>query len=113
MIYKTEDLNKIVEYLENFIINYGDAKIILEDKKSEYHYADFSVADLNYVIKTSNQDRINLVLSICNKEIERQEVFMKWAEAKSDHTLWLKHYELQGVYQTIKVILTGQLKQEF
>ena len=105
--------NEIVAYLENFIIDYGNAEVILNDNRSNYHCTDFSVADLNYVIRTSNQDRINLVLSICNREIERQEVLMRCAEAKDNDALWLKHYDLQGVYQTIRDILTGQLKAEF
>ena len=107
------DRNEIVEYLENFIIDYGNADVILSDREGEYHYTVFSVADLNYVIRTSNQDRINLVLSICNREIERQEVLMRCAEAKDNDALWLRHYDLQGVYQTIRDILTGQLKEDF
>lgn len=107
------DRNEIVEYLENFIVDYGNAEVILSDKRGEYHYTDFSVADLNYIIRTSNQDRINLVLSICNREVERQEALMRCAEARDNDALWLKHYALQGVYQTIRDILTGQLKEDF
>lgn len=104
---------EIVEYLDNFIVDYGNAEIILNDKRGEYHYTDFTVADLNYVIRTSNQDRINLVLSICNREVERQETFMRCAEQNGKDADWVKHYELQGVYMTIRDILTGRLKEDF
>ena len=107
------DRNEIVKYLEDFIIDYGNAEVILSDNRSNYHYTDFSVADLNYIIRTSNQDRINLVLGICNREVERQEVLMRCAEAKGNDALWLKHYDLQGVYQTIRDILTGDLTEDF
>jgi hypothetical protein len=104
------DRNEIVEYLEDFIIDYGNAEVILSDRSGEYHYTDFTVADLNCVIRTSNTDRIELALSICNREIERQETLMRCAEVKDDCHEWLRRYDLQGVYQTIKDILTGQLK---
>ena len=107
------DRNEVKEYLENFIIDYGNAEIILSDKRGEYHYTDFTVADLNYTIRNSNQDKINLVLSICNREVERQEVLMRCAEAKDNDASWLKHYDLQGVYQTIRDILTGEIKEDF
>lgn len=102
------DRKEIINYLENFIINYGDAEIIL-DKNGYHHYTDFTVADLNHVISTANKDRMELVHSICNREVERQEVFMRCAEHRNDDVDWVKHYELQGVYQTIRDILTGDL----
>ena len=104
--------NNIVDYMENFIIDYGNADIIL-DKEGHYHYTDFSVADLNYALRAANQERINLVLNICNREVERQEVLMRCAEARDNDSLWLKHYALQGVYQTIRDILTGAIKEDF
>ena len=107
------DSKEIVEYLENFIIDNGNAEVILNDKRGEYHYTDFTVADLNYVISTANQDRINLVLSICNREVERQEAFMRCAEQNGKDADWAKHYELQGVYMTIRDILTERLKEDF
>lgn len=107
------DKNEIIEYLENFITDYGNAEVILSDRRSEYHYTDITVADLNYVISTVNQDRINLVLSICNREVERQELFMRCAEHRNDDVDWVKHYELQGVYMTIRDILTGNLTEDF
>ena len=106
------DRNKIVEYLENFIVDYGNAEIIL-NKNGYHHYADFTVADLNYAIDTANKDRINLVLSICNREIDRQEMFMRCAKHRNDDVDWVKHYELQGVYMTIRDILTGDLTEDF
>ena len=105
------DNNTIIEYLEKFIIDYGNADIILSDRRSEYHYTDFTVADLSYVISNTNRDRIDLVLSICNREIYRQEVLMRCAEHHGNDADWVKHYELQGVYQTIKNILSGDLKE--
>ena len=105
--------NKIIEYLENFIIDYGNADIILSDRRSEYHYTGFTVADLNDAIKTSNKDRVNLALSICNREIDRQEMFMRCAEHRNDDVWWVKHYELQGVYMTIRDILSGDLKETY
>lgn len=106
------DRKEIIDYLENFIINYGDAEIIL-DKNGYHHCTDFTVADLNYVISTANKDRMELVCSICNREVERQEVFMRCAEHRNDDVGWVKHYELQGVYQTIRDILTGDLTEDF
>lgn len=103
--------NKIVEYLENFIINYGNADVILSDRRAEYHYPDFTVADLIYAISSTNKSRIDLVLSICNREIYRQEVLMRCAENHNNDTDWVKHYEIQGVYRTIKDILSGNLKE--
>lgn len=107
------DGNEIIEYLKNFIIDYGNADIILNDRRSEYHYTDFTVADLNYITSTANKDRINLVLNICNREIDRQELFMRCAEHRNDDVDWVKHYELQGVYMTIRDILTGDLKETY
>ena len=107
------DKNEIIEYLENFITNYGNAEVILSDRRSEYHYTDITVVDLNYVISTVNQDRINLILSICNREVERQKLFMRCAEHRNDDVDWVKHYELQGVYMTIRDILTGSLTEDF
>ena len=101
--------NDIVECMENFIADYGDADIIL-DKNGYYHYTNFSVADLNHALRTVNSERINIVLNICNREIERQEVLMRCAEVKDNDMLWLKHHDLQSVYQTIRDILTGDLK---
>ena len=103
--------NEIIEYLENFITSYGNADIILSDRRSEYHYADFTVADLIYAINNTNKDRTDLVLSICNREVYRQEVLMKCAEYSGNDADWIKHYEIQGVYRTIKDILAGDLKE--
>ena len=105
------DNNKIVDYLENFITSYGNADIILSDRRSEYHYTDITVADLIYAISSTNKGRIDLVLSICNREIYRQEVLMRCAERHGKDADWVKHYELQGVYRTIKDILSGDLKE--
>ena len=107
------DGNKIVEYLENFIIDNGNADIILSDRRSEFHYTDITVVDLNYVIRTANKDRVSLVLSVCNREIERQETLMRCAEQHDDDAEWIKHYELQGVYMTIRDILIGNLTEEY
>ena len=105
------DNNEILEHLENFIINYGNADVILSDIRSEHHYTDFTVADLIYAINSTNKGRIDLVLSICNREIYRQEVLMRCAEHSGKDADWVKHYELQGVYRTIKDIISGDLKE--
>ena len=39
------DKKEIVEYLENFIIDYGNADVILSDNRSNYHYTDFSYVE--------------------------------------------------------------------
>ena len=49
------DHNDILEFLDNYIVNYGDAEVILRGKRTaEDHYTDFSVADLIYALRTKD-----------------------------------------------------------
>lgn len=58
------------------------------------------------------EERVNLVVSMCKREIDRQEVLMHCAEHnKNDHE-WLRRYDLQGVYATVLDVLTGNFELE-
>lgn len=59
------------------------------------------------------EDRVNIVISICNMEIKRQETFMRLAEHKDKDSDWLKHYSLQNVYESIKHILCGDFSTDY
>ena len=56
------------------------------------------------------QERVNIVVDMCNREIERQEVFMRCAERHNNEHEWLRRYDLQGVYQTVYDILTDNFE---
>lgn len=58
------------------------------------------------------EERVNLVVSMCKMEIDRQEVFMLCAERHDNDHEWLRRYDLQGVYQTVYNILTGNFELE-
>lgn len=58
------------------------------------------------------QERVNIVVDMCSREIERQEVFMRCAEHHNNDHEWLRRYDLQGVYQTVYDILTGNFELE-
>ena len=58
------------------------------------------------------EERVNLVVSMCNREIERQEVLMRCAEHHNNEHEWLRRYDLQGVYKTIHDILNGNFNIE-
>lgn len=60
----------------------------------------------------TREERVNLVVNMCNREIERQEVLMRCAEHNGNEHEWLRRYDLQGVYQTIHDILTGNFELE-
>lgn len=53
------------------------------------------------------QERVRIVVDMCNREIKRQEVFMACAERHDNDKDWIKHYELQGLYMNIRDILDG------
>lgn len=58
------------------------------------------------------QERVNIVVNMCNREIDRQEVLMRCAEHHNNEHEWLRRYDLQGVYKTIYDILTGNFELE-
>lgn len=58
------------------------------------------------------QERVNIVVDMCNREIDRQEVLMRCAEHHNNEHEWLRRYDLQGVYKTVHDILTGDFKLE-
>ena len=58
------------------------------------------------------QERVNIVLNMCNKEIERQEVLMRCAEHHDNEHEWLRRYDLQGVYMTVRDILSDDFELE-
>lgn len=58
------------------------------------------------------QERVNIVLDMCNREIDRQEVLMRSAEHNDDDYEWLKRYDLQGVYMMVRDILSGNFELE-
>ena len=58
------------------------------------------------------QERVNIVLDMCNREIERQEAFMRCAEHYDNEHEWLKRYDLQSVYMMIHNILSGNFELE-
>ena len=53
------------------------------------------------------EERVNIVIRMCDREIERQEVLMRCAEHHDNDHEWLRRYDLQGVYMTILDILNG------
>ena len=53
------------------------------------------------------KERVDIVVNMCNREIERQEVFMRCAEHHDNDHEWLRRYDLQGVYMTVRDILSG------
>lgn len=53
------------------------------------------------------EERVNIVIRMCDREIERQEVLMRCAEYHDNDHEWLRRYDLQGVYMTILDILNG------
>ena len=56
------------------------------------------------------QERVNIVLDMCNREIDRQEVLMRCAEHNDDDYEWLKHFDLQGVYMMVRDILSSNFE---
>lgn len=56
------------------------------------------------------QERVNIVIDMCNREIDRQEAFMRCAEHHDNEHEWLRRYDLQGVYMTVRDILSGDFK---
>ena len=53
------------------------------------------------------KERVDIVVDMCNREIERQEVLMRCAEHHDNEHEWLRRYDLQGVYMTVRDILCG------
>lgn len=58
------------------------------------------------------EERVNLVVSMCKREIDRQEVIMRCAEHHQNDHEWLRRYDLQGVYTTVLDVLTGNFELE-
>ena len=58
------------------------------------------------------EERVNLIISMCEREIDRQEVLMRCAEQHDNDHEWLRRYDLQGVYKTIHNILTDNFELE-
>ena len=58
------------------------------------------------------KERVNIIVSMCNREIDRQEALMRCAELHDNEHEWLRRYDLQGVYKTIHDILTGDFNPE-
>ena len=58
------------------------------------------------------KERVTIVINMCNREINRQEVFLRCAEKHDNDKDWIKHYELQGLYITIRDILSGDFEIE-
>lgn len=58
------------------------------------------------------EERVNLVVSMCKREIDRQEVLMRCAEHHQNDHEWLRRYDLQGVYTTVLDVLTGNFELE-
>lgn len=56
------------------------------------------------------QERVNIVLDMCNREIDRQETFMRCAEHHDNEHEWLKRYDLQSVYMMVRDILSGNFE---
>ena len=58
------------------------------------------------------EERVKIVVDMCNREIKRQETFMACAEKHDNDKDWIKHYELQGLYMNVKDILEGDYYTE-
>lgn len=58
------------------------------------------------------EERVNLVVSMCKREIDRQEVLMRCAEHHQNDHEWLRRYDLQGIYTTVLDVLTGNFELE-
>ena len=58
------------------------------------------------------EERVNIVIKMCKREIDRQEALMRCAEHKQNDSEWLRRYDLQGVYTTVLDILTGNFELE-
>lgn len=58
------------------------------------------------------KERVNIVIDMCNREIDRQGTFMRCAEKHDNDKDWIKHYELQGLYMHVKAILDGEYDEE-
>jgi hypothetical protein len=56
------------------------------------------------------EERVKLVVNMCDREIERHEVFMRCAEHFQNEHEWLRRYDLQGVYKTVRDILNGDFE---
>lgn len=56
------------------------------------------------------EERVKLVVSMCDREINRQEVFMHCAEHHQNEHEWLRCYDLQGVYITVRDLLNGDFE---
>lgn len=52
------------------------------------------------------ENRVNIVIDICEREINNQEAFMQLAERHDRQSDWVKHFELRNAYKNIKNILT-------
>ena len=53
------------------------------------------------------EERVNLVINMCDREVKRQEVLMRCAEANDRDADWIRHFDLQGMYGQIRDILNG------
>ena len=58
------------------------------------------------------EERVKLVVNMCDREINRQEVLMRCAEHYVNEHEWLRRYDLQGVYITVRDILNGDFELE-
>ena len=58
------------------------------------------------------EERVNILVNMCKMEIDRQEALMRCAERRNNDHEWLRRYDLQGVYQTVYNILTGNFELE-
>jgi hypothetical protein len=56
------------------------------------------------------EERVKLVVNMCDREIERHKVFMRCAEHFQNEHEWLRRYDLQGVYKTVRDILNGDFE---
>lgn len=56
------------------------------------------------------QERVKIVVDMCNREIVRQEVFLCCVEHHDNEHEWLRRYDLQGVYMTIRNILSDDFE---
>ena len=56
------------------------------------------------------EERVKIIVDMCNREIDRQESFMRCAEHHRNEHEWVRHYELQGLYMTIRDILNGDFE---
>lgn len=58
----------------------------------------------------TDKEKVNIIIALCNEEIEKYLDLMHLAERNNHEQEWIKLYELYSAYKKIHKILTGNFE---